>query len=249
MLLLVGGILVAPNNSHAANAEGLYSGSFSGAQNGKWFLLVEGSGNGQVYFWIAAGQVVDTGKVSINGSNKFTFKCTYGVSGNGEIGADGKISGDWKYEGVEGKLTGTRQDLSPIKSRTGSHTIDGKGNEACRWIFNVAPDGSIKGNVTWEKNGLTEEGSGAVNSDGDFIFLTQDDTSVYGTIDSSGEISGEWNNPFWETKGVLGDAPLNVKQNSNPVKAVAADDTPQMPVYVESEEENGCFIRTLGPSF
>lgn len=249
LIFFAGGVIIVPNDSFAANAEGLYNGSFNGEHNGTWFLLINGSKEGQIYFWLTAGQVVDKGKVEFNGKGGFTFNCTYGVSGSGEIAADGKISGAWKFEGISGELNGSRQDLSEVKSLEGTYTSDGTGDEACRWTLNVASDGSIKGTVSWEKNGLIEQGSGAVNSEGEFIFLTKDDTSAYGSIDSSGKLSGTWNNPFWEIKGTLGDASKVKNSSSSSSKTASSTSKQQLPVYVESEDESGCFMETLLISF
>jgi hypothetical protein len=232
----------APVNCLAANVEGIYSGTFNGEQNGTWFLLIDDSGNGQIYFWITAGQVVDSGNIQFKGKNNFNFTCTYGLSGTGVINPSGQISGRWQSGQISGNFNGSRQDMAKIKTLAGTYSSNCSGNETGSWNLVVSINGSISGTVTWDKNGLVEEGSGVVNSKGNFIFLTEDDTSAYGSLNPSGEINGNWNNPFWETKGTLGDTPHLTESN----KAAGSEDQ-QMPVYVESEDENGCFIQTVIP--
>lgn len=247
LLVSIGWIAANPINGYTANAEGLYSGTFSGERNGTMFLLTDGSSKGQIYFWITAEQVIDTGKINVNSQGGFTFKCTYGLAGNGSIKPDGNVTGSWKVGGTTGNLKGVRQDSSKLKNLAGTYSSDLTGNETGELNLTVAINGSIKGTVRWDKNNLVEEGSGIVNSKGIFIFHTQDDTSIYGTIKSSGDVYGNWNNPFWETKGTLGDTPTS----KNAVKSNNAAGDESMPVYVETQQDNtnGCFIRTMTPSY
>ena len=242
--MLVGWMGTLPTNCQAATDESIYSGTFNGEQNGAWFLRIDNSGKGQIYFWITASQVVDSGEIKFNSENKFQFTCTYGFSGSGGINTDGTIKGNWKFEENSGDMVGSRQDLAKIKELAGTYSGKSSGNDTGSWNLTVSKDGSISGTITWDKNRLVEKGSGIVNSNGDFIFLTKDDTSVYGSLDPSGAIHGDWNNPFWETSGTLG----NASHLSNSHKTTS-NEKQQMPVYVESENENenGCFIQTVIP--
>lgn len=233
---------INPSNCHAANGEGIYSGAFSGERNGTWFMVVDGAGNGQIYFWITSDEAVDSGKVAFSGKEKSAFTCIYGISGSVAISQDGRANGNWTLNGIGGTLNGELQDPSTLKKLAGTYAGRCSGNETADLRLTVAANGSVNGSVTWHKNNLAEEGHGVVNGKGDFIFLTRDDTSIYGTLTSSGEINGVWNNPFWETRGTIGDVSKTKIKNSS--KSVSAEN-PKMPVYVESESgENGCFIQT-----
>ncbi len=228
--------ILNPINSSAADVEGLYSGSFSGERSGNWFLLTDGPETGQVYFWIATDKLIDVGKVTFSGANKFSFNCTYNLSGTGSIDAKGKIIGTWQLGSIKGQISGMRQDLTKIKSIAGNYSGSLKGSEAGDLNLTIATNGAITGTVSWEKTGLIEEGNGIIDTNGKFIFLTQDDTSIYGTIGSPGEISGNWYNPFWETKGSIGDT-ATTKNTS------AENNSQTMPVYVENQDNSsGCFI-------
>ena len=242
LLTLIGSMGAFPNNCHATNVEGIYSGTFSGEQNGAWFLLIDDSKNGQIYFWITTKQVVDSGNVQFNSDNSFNFACTYGISGSSVINTNGKISGRWKFGNISGKLTGSRQDLDKIKALAGTYSSNCSGNETGSWNLTVSTKGSITGTVTWDKNGLVEKGNGIVDSKGTFIFLSEDDTSAKGALNPSGEINGNWNNPFWETKGTFGNTPHLINSN----KATSTKNE-KLPVYVESDDEKGCFIQAVVP--
>jgi hypothetical protein len=240
--LLTGWMDTLPANCQEANDESIYSGTFNGEQNGAWFLRIDNSGKGQIYFWLTASQVVDSGEIKFNSENKFQYTCTYGLSGSGGIHSDGTIKGNWKSEENSGAMIGSRQDPAKIEALAGTYSGRSSGNEIGSWNLTLSKDGSISGTITWEKNRLVEKGSGVVNSNGDFIFLTEDDTSAYGSIDPSGNIHGNWNNPFWETSGTLG----NTAHSSNSNKTTSTDKQ-KMPVYVESENDNGCFIQMVIP--
>jgi hypothetical protein len=242
LLTLVGWMGAFPNNCHATNVKGIYGGTFYGEQNGTWFLLIDDSKNGQVYLWVTANQVVDSGNIQFTSDNSFTFKCTYGISGSGVINTNGKISGSWKLGEISGNLTGSRQDLDKIKTLAGTYSSNCSGNETGSWNLTVSTKGSVTGTVTWDKNGLVEKGNGIVNSKGDFIFLTEDDTSAKGAFNPSGEISGNWNNPFWETKGTFGNTPHLIDSNKS-----AGTENEKLPVHVKSDDENGCFIQAVVP--
>lgn len=242
LIFTVGWTGLNPIDGYAANYEGLYSGVLNGEQSGTWFLQIDDSGDGQIYFLFTTQQVIDRGKVNINDPGDFTFKCAYGLSGSGSIKTDGNITGNWKLNSTTGAFNGKLQDRSELKNIAGTYSSSCTGNESGQLILIVAQNGSISGTLTWDKNGLVEEGSGAVNSKGNFLFHTQDDTSVFGTFKAPEAVSGHWNNPFWETKGTLGDGPA--------VKTTSSADSEAMPVYVESQENdsNGCFIRTATPN-
>jgi hypothetical protein len=243
LLTLMGWMGTIPNNCHASNVKGIYNGTFHGEQNGTWFLLIDDSKKGQIYFWVTANQVVDSGNIQFNSGTNFNFTCTYGISGSGSINPNGKISGNWKFNEISGNLTGSRQDLSKIKTLVGTYSSNCSGNETGSWNFTVSAKGSITGTVTWDKNGLAEEGNGIINSKGDFIFLTKDDTSAQGALSPSGEISGNWNNPFWETSGTFGNTPHLI----NSSKKTATTENKKLPVHVESDDQNGCFIQAVVP--
>jgi hypothetical protein len=240
--MLTGWMGILPTNCQAANDESIYSGTFNGEQNGAWFLRIDNSGKGQIYFWITASQVVDSGEIKFNSENKFQYTCAYGLSGSGDINSDGTVKGNWKFEDTSGDMVGSRQDLAKITALAGTYSGKSSGNDTGSWNLTVSKDGSISGTITWDKNKLVEKGSGVVNSNGDFIFLTEDDTSAYGSLDPSGNIHGSWNNPFWETSGALG----NAAQSSGSNKATSTNQQ-KMPVYVESDNDNGCFIQMVIP--
>ncbi|MGD9211515.1 MAG: hypothetical protein PVI90_12090 [Desulfobacteraceae bacterium] len=239
LLIALGWTTLNPINGYTANAEGLYSGSFSGERSGSWFLSVDESGNGKIYFWISTDQLVDEGKVDFSDKKKFTFNCTYGLTGSGSIDADGKIDGNWQLGEINGSLNGLNQDLEKVKSLSGNYSSTFKGSEPGDLNLTVGTNGTILGTASWQKTGLTEEGNGVADARGKFVFHTQDDTSIHGTITSSGEVNGNWHNPFWETKGTLGDTPI---EKSSSTKNEVNSET--MPVYVESQDNNnsGCFI-------
>ena len=243
IFMLTGWMGTLPTNCQAANDESIYSGTFNGEQNGAWFLRIDNSGKGQIYFWITASQVVDSGEIKFNSENKFQYTCTYGLSGSGGINTDGTIKGNWKSEETSGDMVGSRQDLAKITALVGTYSGRSTGNDTGSWNLTVSKDGSISGTITWDKNRLIEKGSGVVNSNGDFIFLTEDDTSAYGSLDPSGNIHGNWNNPFWETSGTLG----NTAHSSGSNKTTITDDKQKMPVYVENKNDNGCFIQMVVP--
>lgn len=238
LVFATGWITANPINSYAADAEGLYAGNFSGEQSGNWFLLIDDSKKGQIYFWNTVDQLVDAGKINFTDKVKFTFNCTYNLSGTGSIDPDGKISGIWHLGAMGGKLNGARQDLKKIKSLAGNYSGNFKGAEAGDLSLTIATNGAITGTVSWEKTGLIEEGNGVINDNGKFIFHTRDDTSIFGTIKSSGEVDGTWYNPFWETKGTLGDTPIH---QTSGVKNSSSSEP--IPINVENKDNSsGCFI-------
>lgn len=246
LIIAISGIGLTSSDGYASGAEGVYSGTFDGERKGGWFLQTDSSGGGQIYFWLKKEQVIDMGKVNVNDSGNFTFKCTYGLSGTGSIKDNGNVEGNWKYNGITGGFKGSLQDQTKLKGIAGTYSSNCSGNESGELILIVANNGSITGTVTWEKNGLVEEGSGAINSAGDFIFHTQDDTNIFGTLKSFEDVKGHWNNPFWETKGTVG----TTAADKSTSKAISNPTSETMPVYAESQEDsgNGCFIKMVIPN-
>jgi hypothetical protein len=223
---------VAVVSADMAETAGVHSGTLSGFEKGIWLMWLDDNGKGRFLVWSDDSQLADSGTATANVDGSFSFATTFGIQGSGNILADGHSIGSYTIDGQTGSLEGLKQNSGALQKLAGSHTGTYSGSRQGTFIFAVARDGLISGSITASSDQLTEPGEGIINAKGEFIFLTRKDTSIRGSLDSTGKTKGVWSNPFWETHGTLSDGEQLPAGDNNP-PSTGGDGT------------SGCFVGML----
>jgi hypothetical protein len=199
-VLMIAAILSGGFLQHATAAPedyaGAYTCTFSGDMSGIAIVQVDTWGSLYGLIWSDQEQVADyvAGWATVDGSGNFAFTSYCGMTVEGSISEEGAISGTWDYLTYEGTLDGDL-DTGSIEPYAGDYTIDIKGDHTGTCDGRITSDGQFSGD--FEIDGVEDADSvymGMVDSQGNIIVITNDDTSAKGQITSSGAISGTWSN-------------------------------------------------------
>lgn len=210
-LLLVGGCFL-PGDAFAVSIEdfqGVYSGSYDGADRGRWVIQYNANGYCVMGMWSEAHRIIDytDSWAYIEDGASIVYKSLHSNSYvYFKIKLNGQVSGTVGYFNADTALltgTGMKNDPEKIAEYMGSYDGKIKGDDTGTLYFTVEPSGSFTGSTHSENAGTVSVGVGVVTDTGEIFAVNNFNTVVYGQINDSGKVSGEWHNYFYNIDGTV----------------------------------------------
>lgn len=198
-LMLAIGVLFSPSWGAQSDYYGVYTGSYTGDDHGIWVSYFN-SGGMAWFSFSTDDQFGDGGygAFGVEGEDFIhfdTWNMDNDTSGEGILGTDGSVSGNWTNFFVSPVETGTYTGHKILScAQAGEYAGTFAGDQTGTWTMTIGDDGHITGTMVDSTGGNAIEGG--INpdlgyylvigstSDGDFI--------VYGEIDNNGAVSGAW---------------------------------------------------------
>lgn len=99
--------------------------------------------------------------------------------------------------------TGHKNNPDQVAAYSGDYEGTIRGDATGSIYFTVHQDGSMSGSAAIDNEQNLLLGVGTVTADGQVFAVAEDNTVFYGNIDSSGRMSGQWQNYYWGTSGTM----------------------------------------------
>ena len=175
---------------------GAYKCTFGGDITGIAIVQVDAWGSLYGLIWSEQEQAVDyvAGGATVDDSGNFSFFSYCGMWVTGAISEAGVISGTWDYQTYDGTLSG-ELDTGSIDPYVDNYSIYVSGDYTGTCDAQITSDGRFSG--TFQINGVDgtdEVYMGMVDSAGNIIVISYDETGAKGQVTEAGEINGTWRN-------------------------------------------------------
>jgi hypothetical protein len=191
--------IFSPAWSAQSDYYGVYSGNYSGDDNGVWVAYFNSSGAAWLSYSTDDGYGDGGyGSFGAEGSSDIAFSARNmdgDTFGEGTIQTDGSVAGSWINYWPNPNETGTFDGNKNLTcSQQGDYSGTFSGGASGTWQMSIQSNGHITGTMTDSEGTSSYEGginpgSGyflviGTTADGDFV--------VYGQVSGSGNVSGGW---------------------------------------------------------
>ena len=211
-LLIIG--MVSPCVTMAADAvnfEGIYSGDYNGADQGRWGIEYLANGTCLVGFWsntLKRGDYFEVSADVIGDTSSFMQVFEDGSYLYFEFKTDGRVAGLGGYVEQEDPIvfaTGNKNNMSAIQAFIGKYHGEFKGGDKGVIDFSISDfPFSCAGAATSYKTHESGFVTGFITDSGEIFAHTLPIGSViYGKANSNGKVTGEWHNYLDGTSGTL----------------------------------------------
>ena len=221
--------LMICTSAHGAIADyvGIYSGTYSGEDQGVWIFIAEPSGKVDTFCWSTDSDAVESGAVTldvdgnISGSNDWETWIEATVSDTGQV--TGTLTGSQINATIDG-------DLQPQASQyEGTYTGILSGDDNGTWEIKIEPTGRLTVSMDASQSETTVYLMGAINEQGEMIASGQAGLGVYAIIDGD-KVNGIWSETDSSRRGIIDGNKNNHDANSD-----------------DDDGSGGCFIHSCLP--
>ena len=203
-LALLFGVFIGKGFAAVSDYAGVYTGTYDGVDRGRWVINVKANGACYIGGWSDAHQMADYLIDDINANGEILYPWANGDYVYFNISLDGSAYGE--FGNVRDNVvfflgTGHKNNPDQVAAYAGSYEGAVSGDVTGTVYFKVHEDGSLSGSASIDNEQDIMLGVGTVTGGGEVFAVAEDGTVFSGSIDSSGRMSGQWQNYYWNTSG------------------------------------------------
>ncbi|PIE71777.1 MAG: hypothetical protein CSA22_01070 [Deltaproteobacteria bacterium] len=230
---------------------GLYSGTYTGNDEGSWIFLFDNAGVPQAMKVSSNSSFTDFGTGQSDGDGNFRISFQSGMVFRGNQLNPEHVFGSWEHASLNnvGEFTGSQDVVQLIHAFSGVYTGSLTGYDTQTFSIRVNDDSTCVGHIKNSSTNATTTLTGLINANGFFIWQTRDGMGLSGAIRNGQRMTGVWSVSATGSTGSFTGLKDGVTDGDGEDDDHTDDDDSgdtASPDDIPEDTGGGCFLTMLG---